>query len=80
MIFEFPDDVHLILFESHLHKWFGCRVTAVSKVDSENVFPKGRKNCQQLQQLLFASQVLYLLWFSKEVSSSFLYTFAFNSL
>ena len=40
-IFQFPDEGHLILLESHLHKWFGCQVTGVSKVNSKNVCQKG---------------------------------------
>jgi len=82
-IFKFPDDGRLISFESHLHKWFGCRVTAVSKVYSKNVCSKGmvlRKKVPaatgiRTNDVSFPSQVLYhlntVLWFSKECCSIF---------
>jgi len=39
--YKFQDDRHVILLESRLHKWFGCQVTAVPKVDSKNMCAKG---------------------------------------
>jgi len=47
---QVPDDGRLISLESRLHKWFGCQVTAVSKVDCKSMSAKGmisrKKKCQ----------------------------------